>query len=146
MKPVILEHSYEAAPERVWALATDYAALAQVCAGVVAFDGLPEGRTYTGQRVEVMVSLFGKLPAQHYEMEVVLCDNEGFVLQSSERGAGVKSWRHRLTVRADGAGSVLRDEIEIDAGLMTPLFRMWARYLYGRRHEPRVAMLAEGVF
>ena len=38
-------------------------------------------------------------------------------------------------------GSRLTDRIEIDAGLLTPLFVMWARYLYKARHKPRMRML-----
>lgn len=140
---VVLEHHYDAPPAAVWSLATDYAALAEVCAGVVAFRGLPEGRCQTGQEVHVDVSLFGKMPWQPYEMTVLSCDDAAMELRSDERGAGVKSWRHTLTVRPDAGGAVLRDEIEIDAGLLTPLFRAWARYLYGKRHQPRVRMLNE---
>ena len=33
------------------------------------------------------------------------------------------------------------DRIEIDAGLMTPVFAAWARYLYRARHAPRVKLL-----
>ena len=68
------------------------------------------------------------------------------VLQSSERGAGVKSWNHRMSVAASGDGAVLTDQIEIDAGVLTGLFVVWARYLYRARHAPRVAMLNDGVF
>jgi len=139
---VDLSHDYPAPPEQLWALATDYAALARVMDGIVHFDGLPEGRTRTGQSFSVTVSLFGKLPAQPYHLEVLECDDDAWILRSSERGAGVKSWNHTLRVTATDSGSRLSDHIEIDAGLLTPLFALWARYLYRARHKPRLALLA----
>ena len=143
MKTVILDHDYAASAQDVWALATDLDALKEVTQGVVAFEGMPSGRVYEGQKITVQVSLFGKLPPQPYFMEVLKCDNDAMILQSFEKGAGVKSWRHTLTVEPRPSGSRLRDVIEIDAGWMTWAFALWARYLYRKRHEPRVRILAD---
>ncbi|MFG6511874.1 MULTISPECIES: hypothetical protein, partial [unclassified Sulfitobacter] len=98
---------------------------------------------YQGQRITVQVSLFGKLPPQPYFMEVLECDDEAMILRSSEKGAGVKSWHHTLTVEPQQSGSRLRDVIEIDAGWMSWAFALWARFLYRKRHEPRVQILAD---
>lgn len=146
MRTVHLTHDYPVSPDRLWALATDYEALARVMEGVVAFDGLPEGRVREGQKIDVMVSLFGKLPAQPYHMEVVECDDSRMVLRSSETGVGVKAWRHTMRVTPTAEGSRLTDRIEIEAGVLTGLFALWARYLYGARHKPRLRLLTAGVY
>ncbi|MEQ9675701.1 MAG: SRPBCC family protein [Roseovarius indicus] len=146
MKTVHLTHDYPVSPERLWALATDYGALARVMEGVVAFEGLPEGRVQEGQKIDVKVSLFGKLPKQPYHMEVVECDDSRMVLRSSEKGAGVKEWRHTMRVTPAPGGSRLTDTIEIEAGLLTGAFALWARYLYGARHKPRLRILESGDF
>ena len=146
MKTVYLTHDYPVAPERLWALATDYDALARVMEGVVTFEGLPEGRVREGQKIGVMVSLFGRLPKQPYRMEVLECDDDRMVLRSSEKGAGVRAWRHTMRVTPTAQGSRLTDRIEIEAGLLTGLFALWARYLYGARHKPRLRLLEEGAF
>ena len=143
MKTVILEHDYSAAAEEVWTLATDLDALKEIMEGVVEFEGMPGGRIYQGQKIHVLVSLFGKLPPQPYFMEVLECDDEAMVLRSFEKGAGVKSWHHKLSVVSQGSGCRLRDVIDIDAGWMTWAFALWARYLYRKRHKPRVRILAE---
>lgn len=143
MKTVIVTHDYHASAKHVWAMATDLDDLKRVMEGVVRFDGLPSGRVHTGQNLTVKVSLFGRLPAQPYHMEVIECDNAAMVLQSSEKGVGVKSWRHRLTVEETPEGCRLRDVIEIDAGWLTGLFAAWARYLYRKRHAPRLRLLDE---
>lgn len=146
MRTVSLEHDYPVAAARLWSLVTDYDALSEVMKGIASFEGLPSGRTHTGQKMDVMVSLFGKLPKQPYHMEVVECDDQNMILRSSERGAGVKAWQHKLTVTEAETGSRLHDKIDIDAGLLTPVFALWARYLYGARHKPRLRMLEEGRF
>nr|WP_321509497.1 SRPBCC family protein [uncultured Celeribacter sp.] len=143
MKTVVLQHEYDAAAQDVWALATDLDALKEIMEGVVTFEGLPGGRVYEGQQITVQVSLFGKLPSQPYFMEVLECDDKAMILRSSEKGAGVKSWRHTLTVEPTASGSRLRDVIEIDAGWITWAYALWAKYLYGKRHKPRVRLLAD---
>ena len=142
MKTVTLSHDYDFPPEDVWFVATDLDCLKVAVEGVIAFRGLPGGQIYKGQDITVDVSLFGRLPYQPYRMRVVECDATVFRFRSDEVGAGVRSWRHHLWIEVTQTGCNLHEEIEIDAGLLTPLFRAWARFLYKRRHEPRLRMLA----
>lgn len=143
MRTVTLEHDYPATAEEVWALATDLDSLKDVMNGIVTFEGLPSGRIHAGQTITVQVSLFGKLPPQPYFMEILECDDKAMTFRTSERGAGVKSWCHTLSVKPLSSGSRLRDEIEIDAGWMTWSFALWARFLYRKRHKPRLRILSE---
>ena len=141
MQTIHLVHDYDASARDVWDVAIDYTYLAEVMEGRVTFTGLPKGKVCAGQSLTVMVSLFGKLPAQPYHMEVVEFDDEGMSFTSSERGAGVKSWHHSLRVQDTETGSQLIETIEIDAGWMTRVFAAWAKFLYRKRHEPRVRIL-----
>lgn len=143
MQTVIVVHDYDVPPARLWNLVTDYAALAEVMSGFARFDGLPKGRTYTGQVVEVRTSLFGVLPSQPYRMEVVECDDVAMRLISSERGMGVTRWAHTLQVAPHGGGCRLTDAIEIEAGLATPIYAAWARFIYRARHKPRLRILSQ---
>ena len=144
----VLQNSffYDADPTRVWALVTDFKALENVCQRFLSFEGLPEGRLETGQSFDVMVRLFGRLPAQPYHMEVELCDDAAMQFQSREKGAGVTQWDHHLWVQPERNGTRLRETITIKAGLATPLFLLWARLLYRGRHAPRVDLLKSGAF
>ncbi len=141
MRTVRVEHDYPVPPAQLWQIATDYDALAEVMKGLISFEGLPAGRTHTGQSFTVMVSLFGRLPKQPYFMEVLECDDARMVLRSSERGAGVKTWNHTLTVSQTATGSRMSDHIDIEAGLMTLPFALWAKFLYKARHKPRLRLL-----
>lgn len=144
MKTVTLEHFYPADPKDVWELAIDFEALREVSEHMVTFEGLPTGKIYEGQSIDVMTSLFGKLPKQPYHMEVVELDHEKMMFLSSERGSGVKHWQHRLTITPHENGALLTDTIKIHAkiGLLTPLFALWAKHMYEGRHQPRLKILA----
>lgn len=144
MKTAILEHFYPADPKDVWDLAIDLDAFHEIMGHMVTFEGLPSGKIYKGQSIDVMTSLFGKLPKQAHHMEVVECDHDKMMFVSSERGSGVKKWQHHLTVTPKDGGALLKDHIEIEANLnlLTPLFALWAKHIYEARHQPRLEILA----
>lgn len=142
MRSIELAHDYPYSARKVWDVAIDYDCLAEAMDGLIRFEALPSGKVQAGQSMTVMVSLFNRLPAQPYHMEVVEFDDTAMRLVSSERGAGVNSWRHRLRVEATQTGSTLFDTIEIDAGWLTMPVSVWAKFLYKRRHNPRLAILA----
>ncbi len=142
-KTVHLTHPYSYPARQVWAVATDLDHLETVTAGLLAFRDLPSGAIYQGQHLTVQVSLFGTLPYQPYEMTVIEFDQDTMMFRSNEVGAGVKSWRHSLDVIAQGEGHCrIEEQIEIDAGVMTPIFAAWARFMYRKRHAPRLRILA----
>ncbi len=142
---VKLSHEYPFSAEHVWAVATDLDHLQTVTRGLLEFRDLPSGQIHDGQHIKVQVSLFGKLPYQPYEMTVVTCDQATMSFQSEEVGAGVKSWRHVLTVVPTDTGSRIEEEITIDAGIATRVFATWARFLYRKRHMPRLRILEKRV-
>lgn len=141
MSMISLVHEYPASADALWDLVIDYDALHEVMKGIITFDGLPNGRAQTGHKIDLMVSLFGRLPKQPYHMEILECDDQRRVMRSSEKGAGVKSWLHTLSVEPTPEGSRLVESINIQAGLLTPLFAAWAGYLYRARHKPRLRLL-----
>ncbi len=138
---VSLTHLYDHPAALVWQVVTDLDCLKQVTSSLLTYRSLPSGQIYEGQELLVDVSLFGKLPYQPYLMKVVSFEPERFYFQSSESGAGVKSWKHKLQVTAINGHSRIDERIEIDAGLKTPLFKAWARFMYQRRHQPRLDIL-----
>ena len=143
-RTITVTHEYPYSARDVWAVATDFDSLAKVMRKVIVFDRLPRGRIEPGQEVAVRVSLFGMMPWQDYLMRVVEMSDAEMWFQSDEHGAGVKSWRHRCSVVETAEGCRLTDEVEIDAGLMTPLIAWWAGVVYRARHRPRLELLARG--
>lgn len=143
MRKIDLSHEYSVAPDVLWRMVINFQALEKVMRGLIRFSGLPDGDLFTGQVADVRVSLFGVLPSQPYRMKVLLRDDATLSVHSTEHGAGVKRWEHRFQVIPTDAGCRLVESIEIEAGILTPLFARWARFLYTRRHPARLALLAE---
>ncbi|MGH1368335.1 MAG: SRPBCC family protein [Maritimibacter sp.] len=137
-----LTHAYDATPDQVWQVATDMDALREAVAGLLVYENLPSGRIFEGQEIDVRFSLFGKLPWQDYHMKVTQLDETARSFVSAEHGGGVKAWCHKLRVEETPSGARIIESIEIDAGIMTPIYAAWGRFMYRRRHAPRVAMLA----
>lgn len=142
-RTITLIHDYPAPARVVWEIATDIDSYREAMGRLMAFDGLPSGSIEQGQKLDVRVSLFGITPWQDYSMNVEACDHEAMTFQSDEQGAGIKSWRHHLSVVDMPFGSQLTDTVVIDAGWATPLFVWWASVVYRARHKPRLKMLAD---
>ncbi|MEP5151659.1 SRPBCC family protein [Planktotalea sp.] len=140
-KTISLTHHYTSPADLVWQVATDLDHLKEVTKSLLSYKNMPSRQIYEGQHLTVDVSLFGKMPYQPYEMTVEKLDHETRSFASFEKGAGVKSWQHRLQVIEDAAGSRIEESIEIDAGVLTPVFAMWAKFMYNKRHAPRLEIL-----
>lgn len=142
-KIVRLEHLYNYSPEKVWAVATDWTCLKEAVKGLIVYHGLPEYEPIaSGQVIKTQFQLFGILPRQDWTMEILVYDDPKFTLQSHEYGGAVTQWDHNLSIAPNEAGCTLVDEITIDAGASTGIYAMWAKFMYSRRHAPRLAMLA----
>lgn len=149
-KVVHLTHDYEYEADLVWSILTEFKHLETVMEGLATFKGLPEGQIFEGQKLSVEVSMFGKLPFQPYFMSVEHCDHKAFTFISSEKGAGVRSWRHSLSVVSHNSGPTYAggscqviENIEIDAGSITFIFALWAKCMYSARHKRRLAILKQ---
>jgi len=140
-KSVTLTHDYPYPADLVWAVATDLDHLRAVVQGLLKFKSLPSGKIEQGLILHVEVSLFGRMPYQPYDMTVVELDDQARCFRSDEKGAGVNYWRHHLRVVETATGSRIEETIEVDAGIMTWAFAAWAKFMYRKRHRPRLEIL-----
>lgn len=141
-RTIRIESTYAASPDALWAFAKDFTQLAPVSEGSVEFRGLPTEPVVQGQVVDFEVKPFYARAFKPYRVTMLEVDDTARAFLSSEEGAGVKSWRHRLSVLPEGSGSRQIDVIEIDAGLMTPLVALLARRMYKKRAKARARLLA----
>ena len=88
-----------------------------------------EGETYS-----MRLLFFGVLPAWRHKIEIVRVDEAAHEIRTEERGGPVRRWRHRITVDAEGWGATrYLDEIEIEAGVLTPFVWLYAQLFYRYR-------------
>lgn len=133
MQTLIIQHDYPVQPARLWAIATDCAALG------VAMDDLSPTHAVTGQMLHLRIPVLG-LRRSHV-IHIALCDDARMILRTHEQGRGGHRWRLTLAVTPSGMGSRLTERIELDAGFLNPIQSLWAREHYARRHAARLRLL-----
>lgn len=138
------EQFYPADPDRVFALVTDLDTLEAVTRPWIRFHHLPSGPVHEGQVIDMALQVFGFPPVRPYKMRIVQMDRAARRMATREEGAGLRSLAHRLEVRPVSGGACLIDEIEIDAGWLTPLAAVLAWLTYRWRHHVRLRLLAAG--
>ena len=138
-----LEHDYGGGTtaDRLFEVATDWDCLRESVKGLIEYRDLPDAPIRQDQVIRTAFSLFGLLPWQDWTMEVREFDEEKRRVVSHEFGGAVKAWDHTLTVAPTDDGARLVDLIFIEAGALTPVYAAWGRFMYGRRHRPRMRML-----
>jgi hypothetical protein len=98
----------------------------------------PEGelpaRFSAGTVVRVKLLFFGFIPGWMHEIRIARLDEAHREIETTEHGGSVKRWNHRITVDERGPWrSRYTDEIDIDAGLVTPLIWAYAHLFYRYR-------------
>ena len=110
--------------------------LRYVTRGLLGFrteGGTPE-RLAEGDTHRLRLLFFGVLPAWRHEIHVMRVDEQAREIRTEERGGPVRDWRHRITVDDEGWGCTrYTDELDISAGALTPLVRLYAQLFYRYR-------------
>ena len=140
-RTIRLEHRYDTDPDRVWAMAKDFSTLEQMNSGSVAMRGLPVEPVREGETITFEVKPFYARSWKPYHVEMLEVNDAERRFVSLEYGAGVKTWRHTLTVEPDGYGARQVDEIAIDAGPMTWAVALLAQRMYRKRDPVRRRLL-----
>lgn len=147
MAPVECSTLLEAPAEAVWAAVKTPAAFRAVTRRLLVMpvirrrmDEWREGETIVG-----WVFLFGFLPFSRHHLHIASIDDSTRTLRSQEYGGLITTWNHDIEVTPFGAATCrYRDRIEIDAGIMTPVVVLYARWFY-RMRQRRWRALAKGL-
>jgi hypothetical protein len=137
----------EASADAVWAAVKTPAAFRAVTRGVLTMpairsrnDQWREGETVVG-----WVFLFGFVPFSRHHLRVELIDESARVLSSREFGGVIRTWNHDIVITPiDHANCLYRDRIEIEAGIMTAVVGLYARWFY-RTRQRRWRVVAKGM-
>ena len=117
--------------------------LREVSRGLLAFDGLhgdlPRYWPLDGRPVTLRIRpLHGPIGWNH-TIRLVEYDPDQGVLRSEETGGPVRRWAHRIEVRPTGPDRCsYSDDVEVEAGLLTPALAGFAAVFYRwRQHRWR---------
>ena len=123
--------------DRVWEAVVRPETLERVTRGLLGFSDVSfPARWSTGSSVAPRLVFFHVVPAWRHHLTVSLVDDAARVLETREGGGPIRTWNHRISVEPrDARSSVYTDTIDISAGLLTPLVRVYAELFYRYRQH-----------
>ncbi len=87
-------------------------------------DRWPE-ELHEGQEIQDRILFFRLIPAWRHHLRLVRVDEKRREILSQERGGFIRAWNHRIHIEPENTARCrYTDEIEIRAGVLTPL--VWA--------------------
>jgi ligand-binding SRPBCC domain-containing protein len=150
MKTIRVRTNLEASADAVWAAVTTPETFVHVIGAALRYPvaeraGGPFGPGWT---IEGRLYLFRVLPVWRHRITVDEIDPIARILVTTEGGGPVSLWRHTIVVEAtDPTRCDYSDEIDIEAGALTPVVVAFATvfYRYRQRRWRRLARILAAV-
>ncbi len=83
----------------------------------------------------VSLRLFGIIPFGKQAVVISYPSSAPFTLRDNGHSALIQKWDHVITIVPSGDGTLYRDTVAIDAGVLTPFMWLFAQVFY--RHRQR---------
>ena len=83
----------------------------------------------------VSLRLFGIIPCGKQAVVISYPSSAPFTLRNNGHSALIQKWDHVITIVPSGDGTLYRDRVAIDAGVLTPFMWLFAQVFY--RHRQR---------
>jgi hypothetical protein len=137
---VFLQSTLPCSADQAWAAVQTSALLEEICAPLIYFaadngEQIPERWTsQTPNRLRP--KMFGVLPLATRTLNWERIDHEKREIQTREYDAMIRRWDHRIHVEPAGDDQCrYTDDIQIQAGVLTPLVWLWAQWFYRHRRK-----------
>lgn len=108
-----------------------------ICDGLLSFGNhnLPE-RFVNGSEAQCKLRFFNRLPGWTHYWRISNIDTGSMIIDSEEYGGLVKRWHHIIKIESlNDSQCVYTDDIDIKAGIATPLVWLWANVFYRYRQR-----------
>jgi hypothetical protein len=140
----IIETDLPSAAETVWSALLKRDTFLTITRGMLGFRGADQWpETFEeGLVIETRLVFFHVIPAWTHTLRIVEVDAETLMLASEEQGGPIRRWNHRIFLEARTERRChYRDEIDIEAGVLTPAVWAFAQlfYRYRQRRWRRLA-------
>ncbi len=139
-----IEKDLPASADQVWETLQRKETFLFITRGMLGFSGSddwPE-RFAPGLEIECRLWFLHVLPSWRHYLNVMSIDAESKQLVSNERGGPIRKWNHTIRiVPVSDSTSHYQDEIDIDAGALTPLIWLYAHIFYRYRQRRWVKLL-----
>lgn len=91
--------------------------------------------TWADGTYRVSMRLFGIIPLGEQAIVISHPPADIFTLRDNGRSALIRTWDHMITITPSGNGTLYRDQVVIEAGLLTPLVWSFALLFYHHRQR-----------
>jgi hypothetical protein len=128
-------------PAVAWEQVQSPALLQHIAAPLITFHprGEPFPAAWEEREYHAGMRLYGLLPVGEQVIAIERPQTGapagGYVLRDNGRGGIVKRWDHLMLLAPEAGGTRYTDQVEIEAGVLTPLAAAFARNFY--RHRQR---------
>jgi hypothetical protein len=146
---VFVESVLPATTDSVWAALQRTETLQRVAAPVLHFrptepGGLP-ARWSEGCEATLRLLLFGVLPLGRHTIRIVMVDRDRGEIRTRETGVMTPVWNHTIRIAPVGDRRTrYSDEVELHAGVRTPLVWLFAQFFYRHRQRRWRKLLGSG--
>jgi len=138
MQVVEMSTVLEATADAVWTKVKTPSAFRKVTRGLLAMPAIVGRRDdwHEGETVVGWVFLFGFLPFSRHHLHIARIDDATRIMSSREHGGLISVWNHDIEVVPIGQRACrYTDRIEIEAGIVTSLVVLYARWFYRMRQR-----------
>ncbi len=118
-----------------------------VAAPVISAEAVdPEPDQWAEETYWFSLKLLGVLPLGQQAIRVTMVETQDtFTLHDAGYSKLIKRWDHRITIRNAGTQTDYQDDVDVDAGLLTPFVWLFAN-LFFRHRQRRLARVAASGF
>jgi hypothetical protein len=137
---VFVQSTLPCGADQAWAAVQTSALLEEICAPLIYFkpdrgEQIPE-RWSSDTPNRLRPRMFGVLPLATRTLNWERIDQENREIQTREYDAMIRRWDHRIHVEPAGENACrYTDDVEIQAGVLTPLVWLWAEWFYRHRQK-----------
>lgn len=121
--------------EQVWLKIKRTDTLIYVTRGVLDYsDCVFPSELSEGDTITMQLWLFHFLPLWRHRITILQIDDAQHILHTNESGGLIRVWNHTLSASQQDSGKTFyQDQIDVDAGLFSPLIWLFANLFYRYR-------------
>jgi hypothetical protein len=123
--------------DEAWKLVKRSSTLLYVTRGLMGFKSLTSNlpsEWQQGNTEKLRIMLFGIIPAWSHQISFKDISDSKMAMLTHESGGVVKTWNHNISVKpVDNNSCYYTDDVEIKAGIFTPIIWLYAHMFYRYR-------------
>jgi len=133
---VSVSTTFDITADKAWKIVKQSKTLSYITKGLISFKGVELFPTQwqAGQTENCTLLFFGFIPAWQHKLHFVDIDDNNYTISTREKGGLIQHWNHVIKVKyLSTQHCQYTDEIEIKAGLFTPIAWLYAHVFYRYR-------------